>query len=104
MARRATIETKTQMSAWRKGLCHRAVPERMGAKRRGGPLNRWETRGLPSTRTTRAPGTDVVTATPRKALDGEVPRRLLVVVVPRDVPEGGEVNPEMVEEGVCLMR
>ena len=49
------------------GFCHRAVPECMGAKRRG-PLNRWETRGLPSTHTKRAPGTDVVTATPKKAL------------------------------------
>ena len=50
----------------------------------------------------RAPGTDVVTTTPRKALDGEVPRRLLVVVVPGDAPEGGEAGLEMAEEGVGL--
>ena len=57
---------------------------------------------MPSTRTKRAPGTDVVTATPRSALDGEVPRRLLVVVVPGDAPEGGEAGLEMAEEGVGL--
>ena len=51
-----------------------------------------------------APGTDVVTAAPRKALDGEVPRRLLVVVVPGDAPEGGEAGLEMAEECVGLRR
>jgi hypothetical protein len=52
----------------------------------------------------RAPGTDVVTTTPRKALDGEVPRRRLVVVVPGDAPEGGEAGLKMAEEAVGLRR
>jgi len=84
------------------GLCHRTVPERMGAKCRG-PLDRWEMRGLPPTHT-RAPRTNVVTATPRKALDGKAPQRLLVVVIPRDAPEGGEAGLEVEEEGVGLRR
>ena len=45
-----------------------------------------------------------MTAPPRKALDGEAPQRVLVMVVPRYTPKGCEAGLEMAEEGVGRWR